>query len=75
MEDQSLQKERDSLEPGIHAAQNQDDPNNGFHCSSESILIALVLQARAASQCPSNMRLPQVDVRDQGVAPVIASKS
>lgn len=55
MEDQSLQKERDSLEPGIHTAQYQDDPNNGFHCSCESILIALILQAAPAPQWASNL--------------------
>lgn len=67
MEEQSVQKERDFPEPGIHTAQNQDDPNNGFHCSCESILIALILQARAAPQRPSNLGLLQVDVLGQGV--------
>lgn len=55
MEDQSLQKERDSLDPEIHTAQNQDDPNNGFHCSCESILIALILQATPAPQWAPNL--------------------
>ena len=67
MEDQSLQKERDSLEPGIHTAQNQDDPNDGFRCSCEYILIAVILQARPALQWPSNRGLLQVDVLGQGV--------